>query len=230
MHHPLRACTFILLLLAALAALAPAALGQRADGRLGALTSPEIEWARLLSSTPAIIEDVFGHAVAIDGDTAVVGMPWGNGRDLGMRLRVRPRRGGLDLAGGARGLRRGRLDHFGMAVALQGDTAGHRGPLPGRDDEAPSTSSRAAATTWTERQKLTAARRPAGDQFGSAVAHRRKRPSSWVPPAQPSDPDGGQGAVYAFTSDGTTWSLQQKFTSSDGGDVRPLRPGARHGR
>ncbi len=76
MHHPLRACTFILLLLAALAALAPAALGQRADGRLGALAHPEIEWARLLPSTPATIENVFGNAVAIDGDTAVVGSPW----------------------------------------------------------------------------------------------------------------------------------------------------------
>jgi hypothetical protein len=76
MHHPLRACAFVLLLLAALAALAPAALGQRADGRLGALTAPEIEWARLLPPTPSVNEELFGLSVAIDGDTGVVGMIW----------------------------------------------------------------------------------------------------------------------------------------------------------
>jgi hypothetical protein len=214
MRHPLRASMFVLVLLGALAALAPAALGQRLDARLGALAHPEAQWAILLPSTPATIENVFGSAVAIDGDTAVVGSPWSGELSRGSAS-VFVRDGASwtfqaelvapDLAVG---------NNLGLAVALQGDTAVIAAPSQDAGRGAVYVFTRSGAT-WTLQQKLTAGDAAAGDQFGYSVAISGGAILVGAPLCTiGSEPT--QGAVYAFTSDGTTWTQQQKLTSSDG--------------
>ena len=72
-----------------------------------------------------------------------------------------------------------------------------------------------SGAVWTLQQTLTAGDAAAKDRFGYSVAIS----GGAILVGAPECTIGSalaQGAVYAFTSDGTTWTQQQKFTSSDG--------------
>ena len=105
-------------------------------------------------------------------------------------------------------------DNLGDAVALQGDTAVIATSSMDDDRGAVYVFTRSGAV-GPQQQKLTAADAAAKDEFGYSVAiaggtilvgARNCTIGSEL----------AQGAVYAFTSDGTTWTQQQKFTASDG--------------
>ena len=109
-------------------------------------------------------------------------------------------------------------DFFGISVALSGDTA-----LVGADlDDVSANSYQGSAyvftrsgTTWTQQGKLTASDGAAGDLFGISVALSG---DTALVGAYGDDvgANGDQGSAYVFTRSGTTWSLQQKLTASDG--------------
>jgi hypothetical protein len=112
-------------------------------------------------------------------------------------------------------------DYFGVSVTLDGDTAliGAR-----RDDDNGSESGSAYVFTlegssWSEKQKLTAADGAEGDWFGYAVALDG---FTALVSAQEDDDNGiGSGSAYVFTFDDSTWTQSRKLTPEDGaeGDV-----------
>jgi hypothetical protein len=68
-----------------------------------------------------------------------------------------------------------------------------------------------SGASWSLQQELTASDGAANDEFGYAVAVSGN--AILVGAAAKAS---GQGYVYAFTRSGTTWTLEQEFTSSDG--------------
>jgi hypothetical protein len=164
--------------------------------------------------------DFFGRAVAISGDTVVVGAIGG---DVGDNIdqgtayvftRSSPtwlQQQKLIAADGAT------FDQFGFSVAISDDTVvvgaivDVVGPIQGsayvftRSD-----------TVWMQQQELTPIDGAAGDSgFGFSVAVA----SDTVVVGANGDTVGansGQGSAYVFIRSSTTWMLQQKLTASDG--------------
>ena len=161
---------------------------------------------------PDPINGTFGNAVAISGDTIVVGDP---GRDvLAGAAFVFVRSGGewtqqqellpSDLAVG---------DEFGGAVAIDGDTIVVGARM--KDDPAHLGAGAAyvfvrVAGTWSQQQKLSAFDADVNDDFGASVA------ISGDTIAVGADGGGGSGSVYVFVNGGAGWVLQQKLLASDG--------------
>jgi hypothetical protein len=168
--------------------------------------------------------DFFGAAVALDGDTLVVGAV---GDDIGANydqgsVYVFTRVSGwwadqqkLTANDGAAG------DSLGYSVALGGDTlvAGAYADDTGSNVEQGSayvfTRSGGAQPAWTQQQKLSASDGAAGDSFGSAVALDDDTLVACAPfddiAANPN-----QGSAYVFTRSGGVWTQQQKLSASDG--------------
>jgi MYXO-CTERM domain-containing protein len=176
-----------------------------------------VQQQKLLASDVAA-GDLFGNAVAVSGDTAVIGGHL-NG-DAGVQsgsAYVFTRSGAtwtqqqkLLPADGAAG------DFFGYAVAVSGDTAvlGARG-----DDDLGSSSGSAyvftrSGVTWSQQQKLLSGDGLASDQFGFAVAIA----GDTVVVGAIGDDDVGSnaGSAFVFTRAGVTWSQQAKLLAADG--------------
>ena len=168
-----------------------------------------VEQQKLLAGDGAAA-DSFGSAVAISGDTALVGAASDDhlGVDAGSAyVFVRGATGWtlqqkLTPADGAAG------DLFGCAVALSGNTA-----LVGAygDDDAFSSSGSAyvfvrTGSTWTQQAKLVAGDPAANDHFGYSVALSGDNAVVGAPLKDNTGTDAG--AAYAFLRSGTTWSQQ----------------------
>ena len=177
-------------------------------------------WTQQQKLTPAdgASGAIFGHAVALDGNTAMISAPLDadtgpqsgsvyvftfNGSSWSEQQKLTPG----DATPG---------DHFGHSIALDGNTA-----LVGArfdDDNGNSSGSVYAFTfdgaTWTQQQKLLAADGEPGDSLGRAVALN----GNTALLSAPLDDDNGNnaGSVYVFTFDGATWSQQQKLMAADG--------------
>ncbi|MCZ7684310.1 MAG: hypothetical protein M5U28_38260 [Sandaracinaceae bacterium] len=133
------------------------------------------EQARLEASDGAT-NDVFGASVALDGDSALVGMRWDDtarGADAGSAyVFVRSsttwtEQAKLEASDGAA------YDYFGTSVALDGDTAlvGADGDDTGRGGDAGSAYVFVrSGTTWTEQARLEASDGAVYDYFGVSVA------------------------------------------------------------
>jgi hypothetical protein len=157
-------------------------------------------------SEPAF--DHFGSAIAISGDTLVVGAPdddlpgglhegsayvfvrSGNGWIEQQKLRA------SDPAAGAL---------FGASVAIQGDTLVVGAPDPGLSSGAAYVFVR-SGSTWVEQQKLAGF----GGDFGDSVAlwGNSLVVGAW-----------GEfvgGAAYVFVRSGTVWTQQQRLVAFDG--------------
>ncbi|MCP4358663.1 MAG: hypothetical protein GY796_11650, partial [Chloroflexi bacterium] len=173
---------------------------------------------RYLTASDGVAYDLFGHSVAVDGNTAVVGAyrDDDNGSESGSAY-VFTRSGTtwsqqqkLTASDGAAD------DEFGRSVAVDGNTAvisAHR------DDDNGSGSGSAyvftrSGTTWSQQQKLTASDGAAGDWFAWSVAVDSD--TAVIGAFLDDDNGSGSGSVYIFTRSGTTWSQQQKLTASDG--------------
>ncbi len=173
-----------------------------------------------LTASDAAAGDVFGYSVAISGDTAVIGAE-------------REAPGGLSNAGAAYVFVRsgttwtqqaklvagdsGAGDHFGMNVAISGDTA-----LVGACWEDPGGLGNAGAsyvfvrsgTTWSQQAKLTASDGMAGDLYG---AMNTISGDTAVIGTEQGDAGGTTncGSAYVYVRSGTTWTEQAKLTASD---------------
>ena len=174
--------------------------------------------ARLLASDGAMW-DYFGRAVAINGDTVVVGADSDDDKGLTSGAAyVFVRKGSawsqqkkLVPSDGAAG------DMFGASVAVSGDTV-----VVGaeKDDDKGAGSGSVyiylrSGTAWSLQKKMVAADGGADDGFGRSVAADKDIVAVGAP--RDDDKGGNAGAVYVYTRSGTAWSQQQKLTAKDGG-------------
>ncbi|MCK6448576.1 MAG: FG-GAP repeat protein [Planctomycetes bacterium] len=175
--------------------------------------------AAKLFASDAATGDMFGLSAALDGDTIVVGVPYRDdlGPDAGAAY-VFVRSGGswvqeAKLTAGDGAFR----DHFGMAVAVSGDTAvvgAYRHDHPQANCGAAYVFVRSAGV-WTQQAELTAADAAQNDMFGQALALVADR----VAVGAPSDDDLGtnSGSCYVFDRVGTSWTQSGKLHAADGG-------------
>lgn len=180
------------------------------------------EQAKLTASDPRSY-DSMGQSVALEGDTAVVGVPrddvWvaGNLREDAGSVHVFVRSGtAWTLQATLVASPTLSVEYFGGSVAIAGDTVvvGARG----RDAAYVFTRS---GTTWTQQARLLADDGTPGDFFGASVAISGDRV---VIGASNDDHAGsGAGSVYVFSRNGGVWDQEVKLLSSD------LSPGDQFG-
>jgi hypothetical protein len=142
----------------------------------------------------------FGASVALSGDTAVVGGPFGYGPAA---VYVFSRTGSswslqqnLTVSGGTY------PDHYGFSVAVGGNVAVVGAPGDASDPGAAYVFV-SDGTSWSQQQELTATTPAAGDSFGSTVAVSGLTAivgSSCVPGLWPPCSASTPGAAYVFTS------------------------------
>jgi len=176
------------------------------------------EEQKLLAADGAA-DDYFGMAVAIDGDTVVVGASWDDDKgDNSGSAYVFTRTASVWTqdqkflaADGAAG------DHFGVAVAIDGDTVvvgAHRDDDKGNDSGSAYVFQR-TGSIWVRQDKLLAADGAVDDWFGWSVAIDG---DTVVVGAHLDDDKGSKsGSAYVFQlGAGDVWLEQQKLTAAAG--------------
>jgi hypothetical protein len=154
--------------------------------------------------------DEFGSAVAISGDTVVVGAPMSaQGGSAYVFVRsgtawtFQKKLVAADASAGA---------FLGNAVAVLGDTA--IAGAPGDATAGPETGAayvfQRTGTAWGQEAKLTASDGTASDALGLEVALSGDTAIAGAPFA------GGAGAAYVFTRQGSTWTEEERLAASDG--------------
>ena len=176
-----------------------------------------------LTASDAADGDVFGRAVAISGDRAIVGAygndDYGNNTGSAYVFELDPsgvwiQQRKLLASDAAAG------DKFGRSVAISGDRA--IVGAPGKHDDANGSDSGSAyiferdpAGNWIQQQKLLASDGTAYDYFGYSVAMSGDRAIVGAP--ENSIGDYENGTAYIFERDPTgNWTQQQKLSASDG--------------
>jgi hypothetical protein len=157
----------------------------------------------------------FGSAVAIDGDTILVGAPGSDcaaGEDCGaVYVFTRTDSGWVEQAKLTAANAAG-SDFFGSAIALDGTTivVGAYGVNCAAGTECGAAYLfTGSGSNWSEQGQLVASDVTVDDQFGSAVAIEG---GTAVVGARGS---GCCGAAYVFTGSGASWSQQAKLTAAD---------------
>ena len=159
--------------------------------------------------------DYFGDAVALSGDTAVIGA-YGDddaGQNSGSVYIFT--RTGTDWAQQAklRAADAAAFDYFGAAVAISSDTA----VIGAHGDDSSSGSVYVftrSGTDWEQQAKLRAADAAGWDYFGYSVAISG---DTLVAGAYWDDDQGAEsGSAYVFTGSGSSWAQQAKLTAADG--------------
>jgi len=173
--------------------------------------------AKLVASD-AQASDYFGHSVAIDGDTVVVGARLedpGAISDAGSAY--------IFTRSGTTWTQQAKIqasdaqasDQFGWDVAIDGDTVVVGAYLEdtGASDAGSAYIFTRSGTTWTQQQKIQASDAQATDWFGHSVAIDG---DTVVVGAHLEDTVAASaGAAYIFTRSGTTWTQQSKIQASD---------------
>lgn len=179
-----------------------------ASQALGQQTSVAAQ-ERKLVGTGANSADRFGAAVAIDGDTAVVGAPRADPNEQGAAY-VFVRNGGLwteqaKLVAGAGATDQ---DHFGAAVAIDGDTVVVGAPDAGPFDFGRVYVFQRTGANWSAAQPL-----PSGvflDRLGTAVAIR----SDHIAVSAPLAGVFYEGAIAIYTRSPSGWVLRTQIPSA----------------
>ena len=162
-----------------------------------------------LSNPAGTSADGFGAAVAISGDTVVIGAPNSNTDPNAVYVYVRSgttwrQQVTLSDPGGAA------ADRFGRAVAVSGDTVVIG--APGGDDNAGTTYVYVSSgTQWRTQAQLADPGGQSGDTFGRAVAL-----SGGTALIGAFGDNDGAGAAYAFVRTGTRWSRQAALINPRG--------------
>lgn len=169
----------------------------------------------------------FGHAVAIDGQTLVVGT-WVHG---GNRAYVFEREGDTwSEKAILKSVIEEDFDRFGTAVAISGDTIAIGAPCDGKYDASSTNDPNSCygavyiftrtGSTWSQQAYLKASNRESHDFFGSSIALDG---DTLVVGTELEDGDGSDpndnskpwsGAAYVFTRTGTSWSQQAYLKAS----------------
>ena len=166
-----------------------------------------------IQSSDIAAGDYFGDAVAIDGDTAIIGARAKN--DTKGAAYIFTRSGSTwtqqaKLVGS--GLASG--DQFGYSVAIDGDTVA----IGANGDDTRGSGAGAiyvftrSGSTWTQQAKLT----PTGLGESGSFAAVAISGDTLIGGARGDDGIAGNaGAAYIFTRSGSTWTQQAKLTASD---------------
>lgn len=164
------------------------------------------------------VEERFGNAVALSGDTLLVGAWTDNGLGLASGSAYVFRHVGMQwvqeakllASDGAAG------DWFGRSVALSGDTAVIG--APNDDDLGVNAGSvyvfQRSGSTWAQEAKLYGDDTFAGDQLGTAVAVAGDVLVAGAPYFSTAGP--ASGAAYVFRRSGTSWAVEQKLLPVSG--------------
>ncbi|MHC4977238.1 MAG: FG-GAP repeat protein, partial [Planctomycetota bacterium] len=188
------------------------------------LTRVEGDWLWFREGQPALAPDGnanarFGHAVAIDGKTAIIGAPGDdeNGSGAGAAYIFINNGGIWEQQAKLIGSDTTFADTFGCSVSIDGDTVAIGAKLydglAGVDQGAVYVFTR-AGSIWTEQQKLIASDASAADQLGYSVALSGETLIAGAPYTGNDDGFGGNwvtGAAYAFVRSGATWAEQQRI-------------------
>lgn len=165
--------------------------------------------------------DLFGSALALDGDTLLVGALDadidGNVDQGAAYLFTREGDGWsegpkLTAGDGAAG------DEFAFSVALDDDMAligAYRADAGANENQGAAYVFTREGPAWSEQQKLIAADGAQLDHFAFAVALDGEVAIIGAPDADVAG-NNEQGAAYLFSYDGTSWSEQYKLTAGDG--------------
>lgn len=163
----------------------------------------------------------FGYAVALSGDSVVVGAPstFINGENV-VGAAYTYQRTGTTWAQQQKLIASDGLmfNSFGNAVALQGDTAvvaASQASVGGVSFSGAVYVFGRSGGSWSELQKLSAVDAAAEDTFGHSIALNGASLIVGTP-----QPDllsgGGTGAAYVFALSGGSWTQQAKLLASDG--------------
>jgi hypothetical protein len=165
--------------------------------------------------------DLFGWSVALSGNTAIVGSPTDSvGSNAGQGAAYIFVRTGTTWSQQAQLVASDgqAYDQFGIAVALDGDTAIVGAYL----DDAGAIINKGSAyvfvrngTLWTQQAQLTASGGEAGDEFGWSL----DLCGDTAIVGAPSDGNGAntkQGSAGVFIRNGMTWTQQFQLTADDG--------------
>ena len=172
--------------------------------------------AKLVASD-AQAGDEFGNAIAISGDTVVVGAYAEDTGGSGAGAAYVFTRSGTTWSQQAKlqASDKGTYDYLGMSVAIDGNTvvAGAFYEDSGASDAGSATVFTRSGTTWSQQARLTASDPQANDQFGYSISIS----SDTVVVGAYTEDTGGTdaGAAYVFTRSGTSWSQQAKLQASD---------------
>ncbi len=181
---------------------------------------PIFNLQQMLVAADPSVEDTLGWAVALSGNTALIGAPYDDvtGADQGSAY-VFVRNGTswtqqarLNAVDGAAG------DLFGYTVALSGDTAligALLGPGVASVDQGAAYIFVRSGTSWSQQTRLTAGDGALNDFFGSAVALEGNTALIGAR-LHPVGANAGQGAAYIFVRSGAVWTFQQQLTANDG--------------
>jgi uncharacterized repeat protein (TIGR01451 family) len=174
-----------------------------------------------LVASDAAASDLFGSAVAISGDTIVVGTPFDDtpgGTDAGSAY--------VFVRSGTTWTEQQKLlasdgapnDLFGSAVSISADTVlvgAFAHDAPGGVNSGTAYAFVRSGATWSQEQELVAPDGAVSDLFGCSVAVSG---DTAVAGACADDTAGGAdaGSAYVFVRSGTTWTVQQKLLAADG--------------
>jgi hypothetical protein len=228
------------------AAAAPATAAGWAESRAQVSTAPSYSETYLKASNAAT-GDRFGFAVAMDGDTLVVGAPGEDGDGSGVGNHDAPDAGAayVFVNTGSHWVQQAYLkatnagagDFFGSAVAIDGDTIVIGAPAEDGDGSTAANNGAASSgavyvfvrngSAWSQQAYLKASNAEAGDGFGQAVAISGNTIVAGAPnedsgtASQQNNAAPNAGAAYIFVRTGTSWSQQWylKASGTAGGDL-----------
>ena len=200
---------------------------------LALLTLPALCPTASAQSSPAHLlhpagssNDLFGAAVAVDGDVAIVGVPLDNVDGNGVKgSAIVYRRTGLGWLyeatltadDGAHN------DRFGLSVSISGDTA-----LVGASQHDVGTESNQGSAyvftrsggAWVQQAHLLAADGARSDAFGYAVSVSGD--TAVVTSINDDIWTANQGSAYVFTRSAGVWTQQAKLVATDGAETDSL--------
>ena len=172
----------------------------------------------IVRASDAAASDYFGNAVAIssDGTYAIVGAERNDDvtTDTGSAY--------IYTISGSTWTQQAKItagdkvanDYFGRAVSISGDGTYAVIGKPRISGVGQAYIFVRSGSTWTQQQKLT--QNGSSDQFGNSVSISSDGNYAAIGSYQA---DGsGRGAVYIYSRSGSTWTMQQKLTSSDRAD------------
>ncbi|HLG58816.1 MAG TPA: FG-GAP-like repeat-containing protein [Vicinamibacterales bacterium] len=196
---------------------------------LGLALPARADWSQRqkVASTPRGVGAQFGNAVAVSGNTMVIGARFDSttANQAGAALvyvltgTTWTQQAKLLASDGALG------DKFGYSVAIREDTF----VVGAYNDDAPTANSGSAyvfvrnGPTWTQQQKLTAGDGTMADEFGNAVAIDGDVVAVGAHFAD-LRLNAAAGAVYVFHRSGTAWGLTQKLLPIPGPFPVPAGP------
>ena len=178
---------------------------------------PLFTQTKKLTANDAAANDRFGHAVATNGDTVVIGA-WAKNSNTGAAYIFERNQGGAENWGQVQKLTASDAaanDQFGRSVAINGDTVvvGASGKNSSAGAAYTFKRNQGGAENWGQVQKLTASDAAGFDNFGWSVAINADTVvvGAWIK-------NSNTGAAYIFERNqggAENWAQVQKLTATD---------------